>query len=96
MPVETVPSRPCGLPKTTISCPTTTLSESDRDTAGVESNEVWTVTRSCFRAKFRMRTAVPVRPRQRTLILVAPPTTWALVTRTPSRVMKNPLPSASG
>ena len=58
--------------------------------------EVWIVTRSYFRAKFRIFSATPVWPRQRISTRVAPLTTCALVTITPSRVTKKPLPSASG
>src|SRR5438034_8168268 len=56
-------------------------------------NEVWMVTRSCLREKFTIFSAVPLCPRQRRRTLAAPPTTCALVTTTPSRVMKNPLRS---
>ena len=40
IPVETVPSSPCGLPSTMTSCPTAAVSESASRTAGVAVNEV--------------------------------------------------------
>ena len=96
IPVDTVPSSPCGLPRTTTSWPAAAVSESASSTAGVDVNVVWIVTRSYLLAKFRIFTATPFCPRQRTSTLAAPLTTCALVTSTPSRVMKKPLPSASG
>src|SRR6266403_2388729 len=72
------------------------MSESASSTGGVDVNDVWIVTRSYFLAKFRIFTATPFWPRQRTSTRLAPLTTWALVTSTPSGVMKKPLPSASG
>ena len=60
IPVETVPSSPCGLPSTTTSCPIVTESELASSEAGVVVNDVCTVTRSYFLTKFKILTAVPL------------------------------------
>ena len=96
MPLETVPSRPCGFPSATTSSPILTESESPNLTEGVPVSGVVRTARSYLRSKRVTSDAATFLPRQRTTTVAAFSMTCAFDATDPFASTKNPLPNANG
>jgi hypothetical protein len=93
MPAVTLPDRPSGLPRATTSCPTRSLEASPCSTGGGVIPRACRTARSLSESR-PTTSAVDVVPSVKVAsAVVAPATTWALVSRYPSPVMTLALPA---
>ena len=95
MPAVTLPARPIGLPSATTSCPTLRPAASPSGTGGGTGPRARSTARSESTSRPTTSTTTAVPSENVASTDLAPTTTWALVSSTPSSEMTLALPAPS-